>query len=321
MMCCFVAPCQKIIPVTRPRGISAALFMQEGQELTDKSRTLTWDIGEARITSVLELAGPLGSLLPDASPENLAPIRWLAPHFLTEDGNPAGSVQALIIVSQGKRILVDPCIGNDKSLPVRAWSNRSGSFLEDLARAGFPRESIDTVVCTHLHMDHVGWNTMLVDGDWAPSFPNAKYVFGGIEWDHWNGTREGWTGTVIEQSIQPVLDSGLADLIEPGFRISEEVWLEATPGHTPGHMSVRISSGGKAAVITGDLMHHPSQIARPDWASKADTDPKAAGRTRRDFVERYADSGTVVLGTHFNAPTAGLIVREGDGFKFQIERG
>jgi glyoxylase-like metal-dependent hydrolase (beta-lactamase superfamily II) len=235
---------------------------------------------------------------------------------LEEDGSPAGSVQALVIESLGKRILVDPCIGNDKTLPVRAWSNRCGPFLEDLQRAGFTRHSIDTVVCTHLHADHVGWNTMLVEDHWEPSFPNARYLLGGVEWEHWSTTREGWTGTIIEQSVQPVLDAGLADLIEVGFHITDNVWLEGTPGHTPGHMSVRISSGGQGAVITGDLMHHPSQIARPDWASVADTDPGAAGRTRLDFIERYADSNTLVFGTHFNAPTAGLITRDRTGFRF-----
>jgi glyoxylase-like metal-dependent hydrolase (beta-lactamase superfamily II) len=158
---------------------------------------------------------------------------------------------------------------------------------------------------------------MLIDSHWEPSCPNARYLFGGVEWEHWSRTRERWTGTIIDQSVQPVLDRGLADLIEAGFHITEDVWLESTAGHTPGHMSVRISSCGQDAVITGDLMHHPSQVARPEWASVADTDPSAASRTRLDFIERYADSNTLVFGTHFNAPTAGFIVRDADGFRFE----
>jgi glyoxylase-like metal-dependent hydrolase (beta-lactamase superfamily II) len=279
--------------------------------------TLEWKIGEVRITRVVEVEAPgLTFVLPDATPENLNSIEWLAPHFVNEERQALASVQALVIESKGTRIIVDTCIGNDKALPIRRWSNRSGPFLQDLAASGHPHEQINVVVCTHLHMDHVGWNTSLVNGRWVPTFANARYLFGGIEWDHWNRTREGWTNSIIQQSIEPILEAGLTDLVESDHRVTDEVWLEATPGHTPGHVAVRISSGGREAVITGDLMHHPCQIARPEWASTADVDPKAAGRTRADFVERYADTGTLVFGTHFAAPTAGRVVRDRDGFRF-----
>jgi len=284
----------------------------------NEAPSLEWKIGDVRITRIVEVEAPgLTFVLPDATPENLNEIEWLALHFVSSDWQAMACVQALVLESKGKRIIVDTCIGNDKSLPIRRWSNRQGPFLQDLAAAGHPRETIDAVVCTHLHMDHVGWNTTLIDGKWVPSFPNARYLFGGIEWDHWNRTREGWTSSVIEQSIQPILDARLCNLVEANHRVTDEVWLEPTPGHTPGHVAVRISSAGHEAVITGDLMHHPCQIARPDWASVADTDPKAARATRREFVESYADTETLVFGTHFAAPAAGRIVWEKKGFRFE----
>jgi len=277
-------------------------------------------IGNVRITRIVELEMPgLSFVLPDAIPENLLPIRWLSPHFITPEGEAIASIQAFIVESQGKRIIVDTCLGNDKKLPIRRWANRKGPFLEDLAAAGFPRETIDTVLCTHLHMDHIGWNTMLVDGKWQPAFPNARYLFGRIEWEHWDRTREKWTPTLIEESIQPILDAGLQTLVETNHRITDEIWLEPTPGHTPGHVSVRISSNGEQAVITGDLMHHPCQIAHPEWNSVADSDPHQACATRHAFIARRAEDGILVIGTHFAAPVAGHIVRDADGFQFQVD--
>jgi len=167
-------------------------------------------------------------------------------------------------------------------------------------------------------MDHIGWNTMRVDGKWTATFPNAQYLFGRVEWEHWDRTREKWTPDLIEESIQPILDARLAKLVETDHRITDEVWLEPTPGHTPGHVSVRIASGGERAVITGDLMHHPCQIARPHWNSVADSDPGQALVTRKAFIEQRAATGELVIGTHFSTPVVGHIVRDGQGFRFRV---
>jgi glyoxylase-like metal-dependent hydrolase (beta-lactamase superfamily II) len=278
-----------------------------------------WKIGQVTITRVVEIEAPFPGtfVLPDAVPENVTKIGWLQPHFANAEGALLMSVHPLVVESEGRRILVDTCIGNDKERPsVPNWHLRQGSFLRDLAAAGFPRESIDTVLCTHLHVDHVGWNTMKVDGRWVPTFPSARYLVAKNEWQHWKDVKDEF-GDVIGDSVRPVFDAGLADLVDPDHRLTGEVRLESTPGHTPGHVSVVISSAGHEAVITGDLMHHPCQMTKPLWASNFDYDQDAARATRRRFLEKYAGTSVLVLGTHFATPTAGKIVRHGDAYRFE----
>ncbi len=281
---------------------------------------LRWTIGKVTVTRVVELELPgLTWLLPDATPENLQQLTWLKPHFVTEAWDPIASIHAFIVESGDQRIMVDTCIGNDKNLGIPIWKNRQGPFLTDLASAGFPRESIDTVLCTHLHPDHVGWNTMKSGGKWVPTFPKASYLFGRVEWEHWDTHRDKRSTPVIEESIDPIVQAGRHTLVETNHRLTDEVWLEPTPGHTPGHVSVRIESEGVRAVITGDLMHHPCQIGRPHWQCKADDDAERARATRKSFVEQQADAPVLVLGTHFPAPTGGRIVRDRGAFRFVVE--
>ena len=193
------------------------------------------------------------------------------------------------------------------------------SFLADLAAAGYPRETIDTVVCTHLHVDHVGWNTMLVDGRWAPTFPNARYLMGCVEYAHWTSQSERQDMTaVLADSVAPVWDAGLVDLVETDHRICDEISLVPTAGHTPGHVSVRIGSCGEEALITGDFMHHPCQIARPEWASTADSNAVKARRTREQMLSALAGTPTLVIGTHFAGRSAGRVTRDGDAFRLVV---
>ncbi|MEA2624282.1 MAG: hypothetical protein QOD06_327 [Candidatus Binatota bacterium] len=281
----------------------------------------TWKIGDVRITRVVEIEDAYDGawVIPSAVPANLERhASWLQPRFATPQGQLNMSVHALLIESEGKRIVVDTCVGNDKQRSmVPNWHLRNGPFLSELASAGFPRESIDRVVCTHLHVDHVGWNTML-DGDkWVPTFPNARYLISRKEWDHWSQSKEEDFRQPVEDSVRPVIDAGLVDWVEPDHRITSEVSLEPTPGHTPGHVSVRISSGGKDAVVTGDLMHHPVQCAEPSWESSFDSDVEAARVTRRAFLQRYGGRDVLVFGTHFATPSAGKIVRHGDTWRFE----
>jgi glyoxylase-like metal-dependent hydrolase (beta-lactamase superfamily II) len=281
---------------------------------------LTWQVGDVRITRVQELELPgLRFVLPDATPENLASIPWLSPHFIGEGGEALASVHALVIDAPGHRVVVDTCVGNDKERAIRTWNRMQTSFLEDLRGAGFEPESVDAVVCTHLHVDHVGWNTRQVDGRWVPTFPKARYLIGRSEWEHWRGERDAATRAIMADSVQPVFDAGLADLVKSDHRISDEIRLEPTPGHTPGHVSVRIESRGEEAIITGDLMHHPCQIARPEWCSLFDTDRAQALATRRAFLARFADRPTLVIGTHFAGPTAGHLVRDGGSYRLAVD--
>jgi glyoxylase-like metal-dependent hydrolase (beta-lactamase superfamily II) len=284
--------------------------------------TQRWKVGAITITRVVELEVPSSArwLLPDASRENLLEIEWLRPHFCNADGRVIMSVHSFIVDTGGMRLLVDTCIGNDKRRGIPGWNMRQSPFVQQLAEVGHPVESIDRVVCTHLHVDHVGWNTRLVDGKWRPTFPNARYLFGREEYAHWRETRDDQAREVMQDSVQPVVDAGLVDLVESDHLIAEGIRLESTPGHTPGHVSVRIESQGEHAVITGDLLHHPAQCAHPEWRSSADDDPALAQRTRRSFLAGCADASppTLVLGTHFATPTAGRIVRDGDAYRLVV---
>jgi len=281
-----------------------------------------WRVGDVTITKIVEIEATGGSrfILPQATPEAVQSVRWLHPHFMDERGRLRMSVHALVVETPTRKMLVDTCIGNDKRRSIPTWSGLRGPFLADLARAGHPRESIDTVVCTHLHVDHVGWNTMLVNGAWVPTFPQARYVIGRAELEYWKSRQEDDDhGLAFADSVRPIWDAGLVDLVDADHRLCDEVSLVPTPGHTPGHASVRIASGGAEALVTGDFLHHPIQMARLDWASSADYDADRAQRTRREVFERLAESRTLLIGTHFASPTAGRVVRDGDAFRLDVD--
>ena len=159
---------------------------------------------------------------------------------------------------------------------------------------------------------------MLRGGRWVPTFPNATYLIGGTEWDFFSTAEEPFLKGPVDDSVRPVVAAGMSQLVDDAHRLTDEVWLESTPGHTPGHFSVRISSRGEEAVITGDLMHHPILCRYPEWDNKFDYDGPRAKKTRRAFCERYADSGVLVLGTHFATPSAGRIRKQDDAYRFVL---
>jgi glyoxylase-like metal-dependent hydrolase (beta-lactamase superfamily II) len=284
-----------------------------------------WRVGDVEIARIVEVNAwedDITMLLPDATPAFVQQYKWLQPHFATADGKMILSFQAFVLRSRGKTFMIDTCIGNDRQREFDVFTNMQTSFLQDLRTAGFPPEQIDGVLCTHLHFDHVGWNTRKEGDHWVPTFPQARYYFGREEYAHWQHLREtdGYHHVDhLVDSIDPIVQAGLVDFIDPDFQLTDEVSLIPTPGHTPGHVSVLIRSGGQEAVITGDMMHHPIQLAIPATHGRFDMDQARGAQTRVEFVDRFADTSTLVIGSHFSDPTAGHIVTDGASWKLKTE--
>ena len=278
---------------------------------------MQWKVGRVEITQVVEMetVGSTRFILPAATNDEIRKLPWLIPHFATEEGRLKMSIHSLVVETPTRRIVVDTGLGNDKQgRGVPTWNNRNTPFLETMIAAGFPPESIDTVLCTHLHVDHVGWNTKLVGSNWVPTFPKARYLFGRTEYEYWRDyTAEPDKVAVFKDSVKPIVDAGLAELIRSDHRLCEEISLIPTPGHSPGHVSVVIESDGEQGLLGGDVAHHPCQMAHPDWCSVVDSDPAGAVASRYKVFSRFADTPTLVIGGHFSA---GHVRREGDAFRF-----
>jgi glyoxylase-like metal-dependent hydrolase (beta-lactamase superfamily II) len=225
-----------------------------------------------------------------------------------------------VVKAGDRRIMIDTCIGADRERQFPVFTKMRTTFMQDLASLGIAPEDVDTVLCTHLHFDHVGWNTHLVDGRWVPTFPKARYLFSRKEYDHWQMLREtgGYHGiNHLSDAVDPVIEAGLVDFIPHDHAITEEIRLFPTPGHTPGHVSVHITSQGQEAVITGDMMHHPIQVAMPEHPATFDMDKPAGARTRVEFIKRFQEKPVLVIGSHFADPGAGYIVRNGAACKLK----
>ena len=280
-----------------------------------------WQVGKVKITRILESEGAFGLfVVPDATPENLQGMDWLKPHFVNDKWVAMVSIHALIIDTPSKTIVVDTCLGNDKKRSVPGWSNLHTNFLEDMHHAGYPEDIIDTVLCTHLHTDHVGWNTKLVNGEWVPTFENAEYLFGKDEWEYTEkqSSQDPHYNEFFVDSIKPIQEAGLVRFVGTNEQICDEVILEPTLGHTPGHVSIRIESEGKKAAITGDFLHHPSQMEKLEWESIVDWDASMAKETRRRKLQEYSEEDILVFGTHFASPSAGKVIKKGDHFIFKV---
>lgn len=281
-----------------------------------------WQVGDVSVTKILEMetAGGAEWILPDAIPDAVKEMEWLHPHFMNDEGQLKFSVHALVVDTPDRRIVVDTCVGNEKErMPYKDWHQLQTTFLDDFRAAGFDTESVDNVLCTHLHVDHVGWNTMLVDGKWLPTFPKARYLIARDEFEFWRDQKdEAFQQIVMGDSVNPVFEAGLMDLVDTDHKVCEEVDLTPTQGHTPGHVSIRIRSQGQQAIITGDFIHHPCQFAHPRWASSADSDKVAATDTRLRVFAEHVDTPTLIIGTHFAGATAGTIVKDGDSYRLQV---
>jgi glyoxylase-like metal-dependent hydrolase (beta-lactamase superfamily II) len=282
------------------------------------------DITIARIVEREEPAFAVSGLLPDATPETLAPYRhWLEPKAL----DPATGllilpIQSYVVRTRHHNILIDGCLGEDKTCrwQMRWHKMRGLRFLSDLAALGLMPEDIDFVMCTHLHGDHVGWNTRLVDGRWVPTFAKAHYMISRRELAHWQDYNRTASADdyeeCIDESVLPVVEAGQALLVNEDHAIDDEVWLEPLPGHTPGHFGVRLRSNGAEAIMIGDLMHSPVQCAEPDWRAGSDADPALARQVRRRFLDTHADTDKLVLTAHFPSPSIGYIRRQASAYRF-----
>jgi len=281
---------------------------------------LSWNIGKLRITRIVEIPDYpklLERYWLNLAAEDLEPYReWLAP-YITETGDAVlSSVHSFVVEAKDTRTIIDTCVGNGKYYGRRLpeFNNLQTEFLEDLSRAGFPPDTIDTVVCTHLHMDHIGWNTLLLEGRWVPTFPKARYVIPKIDLDYWAAHDP--RPQVFAEAVQPLLDASLVDAVASTHRIHDNIDLVPTPGHSPGHSSVRLHSQGEEALITGDMVHSPVQFRHPEWSSTFDYDATQAEQSRRSLLAKATNKGILVLGTHFPSPTGGLLVDEGMGVRF-----
>ena len=283
----------------------------------------TWQVGDVTITRINELPGTVihPDFLLKTSSEVVGRHEWLKPSYVTADNQLITNIQAFIVEADGLRILVDPCTGNDKPREVPSFNMLKTEFLLDMERAGFPPLSIDVVLCTHLHVDHVGWNTRLENGKWVPTFPNARYLFSRAEYEYAAGYKGLMAEAAFTDSVMPIVDAGLADLVDMDHQISKSVRLEPAIGHTPGHCCINIVSGESHLVITGDLIHHPLQACEPDICSNFCWDEDQARATRKRQLQKWADSDVVVLGTHFADPCAVHVHKHANVWKVSEYKG
>lgn len=286
-------------------------------------------LGDVTISAILETERP------GKTPEEffIGATREIADHhaeqlepflFDAETGRIIMAFQSFLVRTPKHTILIDTCNGEDKFTDAVVWPTRP--WVDRFHALGLAFEDIDYVLCTHLHIDHTGWNTRLEKGRWVPTFPNAKYIFSAREYAYWENVAK--TGIVPprqrdgiwQTNCLPIVEAGQAELVDGFHQIDDYVTLEPTPGHSPGHCCVRIRSNGLEAVALGDLMHHALQCREPDWSTPFCWDPLMAAKSRRTLLDAAANDGTLLLPTHFPTPTAGHVTRDGVRFQYRFHQ-
>ncbi|MEH2613590.1 MBL fold metallo-hydrolase [Bradyrhizobium sp. AZCC 1693] len=283
--------------------------------------SLKFTVGDLTIHRIIEQETtflPALEMLPGLTPEVLAENRaWMQKAGALDDKDVLIlCFQSYVVKTPHHTILIDSCIGNDKPRPrFPKWNMKTDdTYMRALAVAGLSADDIDFVMCTHLHADHVGWNTRLQNGYWVPTFPNARYVFGKTEFDYWTEQHAKASVPTFADSVLPVVEAGRSEFVGNGHEIGDHMRVLPTPGHTPGHVAFAFGRGRDAAVVSGDLMHSPLQARYPELSFKPDVDPAQSAATRRGFLERYCDTDTLCCTAHFPSPSVGKIRRAGNGF-------
>ncbi len=281
-------------------------------------------LGDITIQRIIEQEEPIFDPLeffPGLTKERLEENKsWLQPKAIDPvTGKLVLCIQSYLVRTPHHTILIDSCVGNDKPRPGRpVWNMKTDpTYMRNLAAAGVRPEQIDYVMCTHLHVDHVGWNTRLENGRWVPTFPKARYLFARKEYEYWSAEHAKAPNPVMADSVLPVIEANRAELVANDFALDDHVRLESTPGHTPDHVAVQLGKGRTQAVATGDLIHSPLQARYPEQSMRADSDPAQAARTRRKFLECHCDAGTLMAFAHFPSPSFGRVTRWGEGFKVE----
>jgi len=272
-------------------------------------------IGEIEIFPIyeMEVGDLIQEITPMATPENIKEIKWLIPRYADCNGKLKGVIQSFLIKSGTNNILVDTCVGNDKPRSYKPWKNANTDFLIKLEELNIASQDINFVISTHLHTDHIGWNTILENGRWVPTFPNAQYIMVKGEYDYWKlNSQEDFNDSVV-----PIINDGLAKFVDSNYKIDDNISLIPTPGHTSYHVSVLIKSKGQSAIIVGDLFHHPCEINYPEWTTNSEFDKNILINSRKMLLQKIANKSIVFIGSHFSEPYAGKITWENNMFEFK----
>ena len=282
------------------------------------------EVGEITIDRIVEQEGAIFEALkffPTLTEQVLGEnTSWLAPtYFEAASGKLIFAVQSFLVRTPNHTILVDSCVGNHKPRPAHPFWNMlaTNQYQENLAKTGATVHDIDYIMCTHLHIDHVGWNTRLQNGCWVPTFPKAKYLFADRELQHWTTQEQQNQASCpwITDSVLPIIAAGQAEVVKSNHTLEDLVHLVPTPGHTIDHYSVHVGEAGQDAFITGDMIHSPLQARYPELGMRSDYDSAQAGATRRRVFEQFCDSSTLMCLAHFPSPSLGRVERWGEGFK------
>lgn len=286
-------------------------------------------LGRLTVSKLFEMESgpPMSLILPQVSAQDLADLAaWYPDDTLGPTPERSAftmSMHSYVLQVGGRNMLIDACNGNDKRRSIPDVDRTRTPYLANLAALGLSADDIDVVLCTHLHFDHVGWNTCLENGRWVPTFANARYLFSRRDFEHFGAQElEDDHRRAFRDSVLPVYEAGRAELIEPDLtvhrEISERVWLEPAFGHSPGNFSVLAAGGGRTAIFWGDVVHHPVQLLRPEVTPSFDGDPEKARETRLRTLARAADEELVCFPAHFRDPSAGRVLRDGHRYRYRF---